>query len=158
MIGADRKQFGAFQQFVGVAKTLLLRRALFGDGWIFGRRFVVRRRPELVEARLDFGEARRDVFDAGVEAIGDWPDSLARGGEIGVDQIMAFETGLDVVQCGVRRVERRADAREVRGGRRRPGVRAAGAACRGGRRRRRAFGCRGNGRGTGRRFIVRRRI
>ncbi len=115
LLGPDGEQLGALQKLVGVAETLLLGGALIGDAGIFRRRFVVRRRPQLVQPRLDFRQARRDLIGGGVDGVGDRRDQLTRGDEIGVGQIVAIERGLYVVERGVRLVERLAEAREVRG-------------------------------------------
>ena len=117
LLGAHGQELGALYQLVGVAEALLLGGPLFGDGWIFGRRLVVGGRPQLIEPGLDFGEARRDAPGGFVDRISDGPDLLTRGDEIGVDQIVALERGLDVIEGRVRLVERLADACEV--GRRR---------------------------------------
>ena len=113
LIGTDREQFGAFQKFVGAAETLLLGGPLFRYAWIFRRRLIVRRGPELIEPRLDLGQPRRDMFDAGADRIGDWRDALARGGEVGIGQIVALQSRADVVERGIRLIESGAKAREV---------------------------------------------
>ena len=63
LVGLDREQAGALQKFVGVVIELLLVGALRRHRRAFGRRVIVGFRTELVEARLDFGEARRQTVE-----------------------------------------------------------------------------------------------
>ena len=105
----DREQPGAFQKLVGIVIELLLIGALRCHRRALWRSRIVRFRAQLVEARLDPGEAGRQTVERISDHGGNRIDLLTQVLELGVGQIVAFEACLDLLEGCAEFVEHGAD-------------------------------------------------
>ncbi len=111
LVRLDREQAGALQKFVGVVIELLLVGALRRHRRVFRRRGIVLFRTELVEARLDLGEARRQTVERTGYRVRNRIDPLTQGLEIRIGQIVTLEACFDLLERSAQFVEGRTDRR-----------------------------------------------